>query len=81
MRQSITDIAPSVAAVGPRCRRLLITAPGAVELIEEHLLPVGERDVYARTVISGTSRSRLATNRWPGLRRSVRLLPPSQPVT
>lgn len=55
MRQPIPDTASRSTSVGPRCRRLLITAPGTVELIEEHLLPLGERDVYARTVISGIS--------------------------
>lgn len=55
MRQSIPDTTRCPASLGPHCRRLLIAAPGAVELIEEHLLPVGERDVYARTVISGIS--------------------------
>jgi threonine dehydrogenase-like Zn-dependent dehydrogenase len=40
---------------GPPCRRLLITEPGAVELIEQHLPPLGAHDVYARTVVSGIS--------------------------
>lgn len=55
MRQAIPHFAPGPASAGPRCQRLLITAPGTVELIEEHLLPVGQRDVYARTLISGIS--------------------------
>lgn len=55
MRQPIPDAASSSTSLGPHSRRLMITAPGAVELIEEHLLPVGERDVYAHTVISGIS--------------------------
>lgn len=40
---------------GPPCRRLLITGPGTVELIEQRLPAVGEHDVYVRTVVSGIS--------------------------
>lgn len=55
MRQPATNLAGTSNPLGPVCRRLLITAPGAVELIEQHLPPVGAHDVYARTVISGIS--------------------------
>jgi 2-desacetyl-2-hydroxyethyl bacteriochlorophyllide A dehydrogenase len=40
---------------GPPCRRLLITGPGTVELIEQRLPPVSEHDVYVHTVVSGIS--------------------------
>ena len=40
---------------GPACRRLLITQPGTVEVISEHLPPLGPAEVYARTVLSGIS--------------------------
>jgi hypothetical protein len=43
------------ATAAPLCRRLLITGPGTVELIAEHLPPLGAHDVYARTVVSGIS--------------------------
>jgi 2-desacetyl-2-hydroxyethyl bacteriochlorophyllide A dehydrogenase len=46
---------PHAAAAGPPCTRLLITGPGHVELLEERLPPLGERDVYACTVVSGIS--------------------------
>ncbi|MDG4833783.1 zinc-binding alcohol dehydrogenase [Solwaraspora sp. WMMD1047] len=53
---------PAPAAVGgeptdagPACARLLITGPGQVELLQQRLPPLGEHDVYARTVISGVS--------------------------
>jgi NADPH:quinone reductase-like Zn-dependent oxidoreductase len=42
-------------ATGPLCRRLMITAPGVVELISEHLPPPGEHEVLIETVISGIS--------------------------
>jgi 2-desacetyl-2-hydroxyethyl bacteriochlorophyllide A dehydrogenase len=54
MTQPGLGTAESTAA-GPPCRRLLITGPGTVELIEHRLPPVGEHDVYARTVVSGIS--------------------------
>lgn len=41
--------------LGPACRRLLITQPGTVEVIAEHLPPPGPTEVYARTVLSGIS--------------------------
>lgn len=41
--------------LGPACRRLLITQPGTVEVIAEHLPPLGPTEVYARTVLSGIS--------------------------
>jgi 2-desacetyl-2-hydroxyethyl bacteriochlorophyllide A dehydrogenase len=55
MTQPAPDAAGAMVTAGPACRRLLITAPGAVELIEERLPPLGEHDVYARTVVSGIS--------------------------
>jgi 2-desacetyl-2-hydroxyethyl bacteriochlorophyllide A dehydrogenase len=48
------DTAETITA-GPPCRRLLITGPGTVELIEQRLPPVSEHDVYVRTVVSGIS--------------------------
>lgn len=42
-------------AAGPLCRQLVITAPGTVELIEQRLPLLGERDVYVHTVLSGIS--------------------------
>ncbi|WP_277349811.1 alcohol dehydrogenase catalytic domain-containing protein [Planosporangium thailandense] len=56
----MTHPAPTVtsglgATAGPPCRRLLITAPGTVELIEQILPPLGDHDVYVRTVVSGIS--------------------------
>ena len=44
MRQSASDAADAMVTAGPVCRRLLITAPGAIELIEERLPPLGEHD-------------------------------------
>jgi 2-desacetyl-2-hydroxyethyl bacteriochlorophyllide A dehydrogenase len=44
-----------MTVTGPTCRRLLITGPGTVELITQHLPPLGDHDVYARTVVSGVS--------------------------
>ncbi len=55
MRQPALDAAGTTGTIGPVCRRLLITAPGTVELIEQRLPPLGEHDVYARTVLSGIS--------------------------
>jgi len=55
MSQPNARIANDAVAAGPPCRRLLITAPGTLELIEERLPPLGEHDVYARTVVSGVS--------------------------
>lgn len=55
MRQPACESARAEATTGPSCRRLLITAPGVVELVEEHLPPMGEYDVYARSVVSGIS--------------------------
>jgi 2-desacetyl-2-hydroxyethyl bacteriochlorophyllide A dehydrogenase len=54
MTQPTIDLTNSVTA-GPPCRRLLITGPGQVELIEQRLPPLGAHDVYARTVVSGIS--------------------------
>lgn len=42
-------------ATGTLCRRLLITGHSRIELIEEHLPPVGPGDVLARAVVSGIS--------------------------
>ncbi|WP_207386947.1 zinc-binding dehydrogenase [Frankia sp. Cppng1_Ct_nod] len=55
MRQPAPDVVDETTAAGPPCRRLMITAPGVVELIEQRLPPLGEHDVYARTVLSGIS--------------------------
>jgi 2-desacetyl-2-hydroxyethyl bacteriochlorophyllide A dehydrogenase len=55
MRQTSSSVGVGTAAAGPPCRRLLITAPGTIELIAEHLPPLGDHDVYARTVMSGIS--------------------------
>jgi 2-desacetyl-2-hydroxyethyl bacteriochlorophyllide A dehydrogenase len=54
MRQP-APTAAGTAVTGPPCRRLFITAPGTVELIKQRLPPLGERDVYARSVLSGIS--------------------------
>ena len=54
MTQPDTGTAGTSTA-GPLCRRLLITGPGTVELIGQRLPPLGEHDVYARTVVSGIS--------------------------
>ncbi|GAA2392122.1 alcohol dehydrogenase catalytic domain-containing protein [Dactylosporangium salmoneum] len=37
------------------CRRLFITGPGTVELLDEELPPLGEQEVYATAVLSGIS--------------------------
>lgn len=55
---TITSPATNGAAttqLGPECRRLLITQPGTVEVIAEHLPPPGPTEVYACTVLSGIS--------------------------
>jgi 2-desacetyl-2-hydroxyethyl bacteriochlorophyllide A dehydrogenase len=46
---------PSPKAVGPLCKRLLISGPGQVEIIEQRLPRLGDDDVFAETVISGIS--------------------------
>jgi 2-desacetyl-2-hydroxyethyl bacteriochlorophyllide A dehydrogenase len=43
------------AGSGTRYRRLMFTAPGHVEVIEERLLPLTRDEVYARSVMSGIS--------------------------
>src|SRR5436305_10521085 len=50
-----TTVATTIDTAGPHCRRLLITAPGTVALIEQRLPPLGADDVYARTLLSGIS--------------------------
>jgi hypothetical protein len=55
MRQPSPSVGAGTAVAGPPCRRLLITGPGNVELIAEHLPPLGDHDVYARTIVSGIS--------------------------
>lgn len=45
----------AVTATGPLVRRLLITAPDTIELIEERLPPLGLHDIHAQTIISGIS--------------------------
>ncbi len=55
MARPIRGVASDATAAGPLCRRLLITAPGRVELIGHRLPAIGAHDVYARTVISGIS--------------------------
>ncbi len=55
MRQPSPSVGAGTAVAGPPCRRLLITGPGTVELIAEHLPPLGDHDVYVRTVVSGIS--------------------------
>lgn len=55
MKQPSHDTARGNTSSGPHHRRLLITAPGNVELIEQQLPPLGKDDVYARTLISGIS--------------------------
>jgi 2-desacetyl-2-hydroxyethyl bacteriochlorophyllide A dehydrogenase len=56
MRNPALHVAEGAVSEGLLCRRrLLIIAPGVVELIDEALPGLGERDVYARTVISGIS--------------------------
>jgi hypothetical protein len=55
MAQPTLDVGRDATTAGPLCRRLLITGPGQVELIEHQLPVLGEHDVYARTVISGIS--------------------------
>jgi 2-desacetyl-2-hydroxyethyl bacteriochlorophyllide A dehydrogenase len=55
MRQPTIHHAYATSELGRPCRRLLITAPGAVEIIEEHLPPPTAQEVYARSVISGVS--------------------------
>jgi 2-desacetyl-2-hydroxyethyl bacteriochlorophyllide A dehydrogenase len=55
---TITSPATNGAAttqLGPVCRRLLITQPGTVEVIAEHLPPLGPTEVYTRSVLSGIS--------------------------
>lgn len=42
-------------AMCPPTTRLMITAPGRVELIAESLPPLGPTDVYAKAVVSGIS--------------------------
>jgi hypothetical protein len=48
-------LAPAAGATILHCRRLFITEPGTVELLDDELPPLGERDVYATTVLSGIS--------------------------
>ncbi|MGH3327941.1 MAG: zinc-binding dehydrogenase [Streptomycetales bacterium] len=55
MRQPARNIVNQTSTAGPLRRRLLITAPGKVELVEERLPGLGEHDVYARTIVSGIS--------------------------
>lgn len=49
------NITDATTAAGPSRRRLFITAPGQVELIEERLPPLDAHDVYAHSVVSGIS--------------------------
>lgn len=55
MGQTTPVAAVGTFSIGGPCRRLLITAPGAVEIVEQRLRPLGATDVYARTVLSGIS--------------------------
>lgn len=55
MTNPAVDVAGTPTGPGPCCTRLLITGPGRIELIEQHLPPPGPRDVYAHTVLSGIS--------------------------
>lgn len=55
MRQPTPDMAIHPLGIGPPCRRLMITAPGAVEVVETHLPRLGAHDVHVRTVLSGIS--------------------------
>ncbi|WP_432983003.1 zinc-dependent alcohol dehydrogenase [Dactylosporangium sp. CA-233914] len=48
-------LAPAAGATILRCRRLFITEPGAVELLDDELPPLFDHDVYATTVLSGIS--------------------------
>lgn len=55
MRQPIFDTPTGRARSGPAVQRLLITAPGQIELINERLPTLGPTDVCAQTVLSGIS--------------------------
>jgi 2-desacetyl-2-hydroxyethyl bacteriochlorophyllide A dehydrogenase len=55
MTQPTLNAADEKVTAGPPGRRLLITAPGMIELIEQRLPPLGEHDVYAHTIVSGIS--------------------------
>ena len=54
MTQPASGVVDATVA-GPSCRRLLITGPGQVELIEQRLASLGPTDVYAQAVVSGIS--------------------------
>lgn len=55
MTHPTLDRPDDATALGPPCRRLLITAPGTIELIEQSLPALTAHDVYARTIVSGIS--------------------------
>ncbi|GAA2332905.1 zinc-binding alcohol dehydrogenase [Dactylosporangium salmoneum] len=48
-------LAPAAGATTLHCRRLFITGPGTIELLDEELPPLGEQEVYATAVLSGIS--------------------------
>ncbi|TWJ20737.1 threonine dehydrogenase-like Zn-dependent dehydrogenase [Micromonospora endolithica] len=50
-----TDVAQPRTAHAPPCSRVMITGPGQVEIVREHLPALGPDAVYAESVVSGIS--------------------------
>jgi 2-desacetyl-2-hydroxyethyl bacteriochlorophyllide A dehydrogenase len=55
MREAAFGATSPRSAQGLSCTRLLFTGPDRIELVDDWLPPLGEREVYVRTVISGIS--------------------------